>query len=324
MSNEPGQALREHPGACSTDPATRIGDHIGTRLRRIRPLYGRGRGFPPALVGNASGSSPGSWFPGLSPTRSTLGRSAGSTCGSCNGRSPTLNGRRQPSRGGTSGMIARFTDRTGHRGPLTSAIIAWARDEATRATPITWARRPTVCQVSRPDRARHRSVRRPFGRVHRRLTSHIYTDGVQEIGELLAAARRLPPQGTLRPAASETLFGSIAATGLRLSEALHLRCSDIDLGCGQLTVRQTKFCKSRLVPLHPTAVRERHIPSTPEAPFLCRRPGAGAQEHSANVFGRIRAGLGWTVRGSQGGRRLQNLGHTRLVRRPNRTRSGAP
>ena len=51
-------------------------------------------------------------------------------------------------------MIARFPDRTGHRGPLTSAIIAWARDEATRATPITWARRPTVCQVSRPDRAR--------------------------------------------------------------------------------------------------------------------------------------------------------------------------
>ena len=32
MSNEPGQALREHPGACSTDPATRIGDHIGTEL----------------------------------------------------------------------------------------------------------------------------------------------------------------------------------------------------------------------------------------------------------------------------------------------------
>ena len=32
MSNEPGQALREHPGACSTDPATRIGHHTGTEL----------------------------------------------------------------------------------------------------------------------------------------------------------------------------------------------------------------------------------------------------------------------------------------------------
>ena len=81
---------------------------------------------------------------------------------------------------------------------------------------------------------------------------HIYSE--QEIRDLLTSARHLAPHGGLRPVTYETIFGLIAATGLRLSEALHLRYGDLDFDQGVLTVRNTKFRKSRHVPMHPTVV----------------------------------------------------------------------
>ena len=63
-----------------------------------------------------------------------------------------------------------------------------------------------------------------------RLAPHIYTE--QEISELLAAAHRLQPP--LRGATYETLFGLLAATGLRVSEAVHLLDADVDLKLGLL------------------------------------------------------------------------------------------
>jgi len=87
-----------------------------------------------------------------------------------------------------------------------------------------------------------------FGGRPRRRTPYIFSPG--EIHELLAAAAALGPHGSLRPRAYVTLLGLIAATGLRISEALALRLNDItDTG---LVIRETKFRKSRLVPLHPT------------------------------------------------------------------------
>ena len=79
---------------------------------------------------------------------------------------------------------------------------------------------------------------------------HIYRD--HEVVDLLAAARGLGPAGDLRAATYETLFGLIASTGLRLSEAVHLLDADVDLMLGLLTVRQTKFNKSRQLPLQPS------------------------------------------------------------------------
>ena len=69
-----------------------------------------------------------------------------------------------------------------------------------------------------------------FGSVAQRLAPHIYTE--QEISELLAAAHRLQPP--LRGATYETLFGLLAATGLRVSEAVHLLDADVDLKLGLL------------------------------------------------------------------------------------------
>lgn len=84
-----------------------------------------------------------------------------------------------------------------------------------------------------------------------RQPPYIYTPA--EIGQLLAAARRLPCSYALRRSVYATLIGLIAATGLRVSEALDLRFDDL-LPNSVLRIRRTKFAKSRLVPVHSTTV----------------------------------------------------------------------
>lgn len=86
----------------------------------------------------------------------------------------------------------------------------------------------------------------------RRAKPYIYSDA--EITALLAAALSLPPRNALRRWTYLSLFGLIAVAGLRHSEALDLRRDDVDLDQGILTIRETKFGKSRLVPLHATTV----------------------------------------------------------------------
>lgn len=84
----------------------------------------------------------------------------------------------------------------------------------------------------------------------RRAKPYLYSDA--EISALLSAALRLPPAQGLRRWIYHCLFGLIAVTGIRHSEALHLQRKDVDLEEAILTVRETKFGKSRLVPLHST------------------------------------------------------------------------
>jgi len=85
--------------------------------------------------------------------------------------------------------------------------------------------------------------------LHRRLP-YIYAP--QEIVQLMEAARRLRESYPLRRQVYATMIGLMAATGLRISEALNLHLHDV-LPNGILQIRETKFGKSRLVPLHPTA-----------------------------------------------------------------------
>ena len=110
---------------------------------------------------------------------------------------------------------------------------------------MTWATLP-------PDRHASWALRPPAGFLPRlkRAKPYVYSDA--EIEALLAAALVLPPAGGLRRWTYHHLFGLIAVTGMRLSEAIGLRRDDVDLKEGVLTVRHAKFGKSRLVPLHPT------------------------------------------------------------------------
>jgi len=76
---------------------------------------------------------------------------------------------------------------------------------------------------------------------------HIYTNA--EIQSLLNGAARLTPVGSLRPLTFVTLIGLLYCTGLRISEALALRLVDVDLTDGILLIRDSKFRKTRAVPL---------------------------------------------------------------------------
>jgi integrase/recombinase XerD len=71
-----------------------------------------------------------------------------------------------------------------------------------------------------------------------------------DVERLVRAARTLAPEGSLQPFIYGTLFGLLASTGLRISEALNLRIEDVRPD--GLLVRNTKFGKSRLLPLHAT------------------------------------------------------------------------
>jgi integrase/recombinase XerD len=84
-----------------------------------------------------------------------------------------------------------------------------------------------------------------------RPAPYLYRD--QEILALMAAARRLRPP--LRAATFETLIGLLACTGLRIGEAIRLDREDFDSTHGVLTVRDSKFGKSREVLLHESTVR---------------------------------------------------------------------
>src|SRR6202008_3699868 len=90
-----------------------------------------------------------------------------------------------------------------------------------------------------------------FGYRKLRRIPHIYSRA--EITSLVLAATRLPSLDSLRPKTYASLISLLAATGLRISEALHLRVSDIT--ADGLLIRKTKFQKTRLVPLHDTAVK---------------------------------------------------------------------
>ena len=88
-----------------------------------------------------------------------------------------------------------------------------------------------------------------FGYRKTRRVPHIYSRN--EITHLVLAATNLPSVDSLQPRTYAALISVLAATGLRISEALHLLVSDVTPD--GLVVRQTKFQKTRLVPLHDTA-----------------------------------------------------------------------
>jgi site-specific recombinase XerD len=113
---------------------------------------------------------------------------------------------------------------------------------------------------------------------YRRVAPYIYND--EQIIRLLKVARRLPSTIGLRPHTYATLFGLYVATGLRANEALCLRREDVDLANGVLTIRDSKFGKTRFVSafVHAAgvgALRQASgslVPHARQSPLLPLRP----------------------------------------------------
>lgn len=122
---------------------------------------------------------------------------------------------------------------------------------------------------------------------YRRQVPYIYSDA--EVRELLRATTTLPSAGGLRAATYGTLLGLYASTGLRTNEALRLDREDVDLVRGVLRIRQSKFGKSRCVPLHHSTQRalaqyveqRDHLCPKPSTPgFFLSERGARISEWS--------------------------------------------
>jgi integrase len=96
----------------------------------------------------------------------------------------------------------------------------------------------------------------PLGLLpYRALRARPYLYSEEEIRQLLKAAQNLPSTYSLKPWTYRCLFGLLAVTGMRISEALNLQVKDVDWSEAVLTIHGTKFGKSRLVPLHASARR---------------------------------------------------------------------
>lgn len=150
-----------------------------------------------------------------------------------------------------------FAARAGATHITSDLALKWATEDAD-ASRSWWTRRLDMVRGF----ARYCSSRDPRTRVpppgllpHRRHRQSPYLYRDQDIRRLLSAARKLPSATGLRPHTFETLFGLYVATGLRTSEALHLDRDDVDLTQGVLTVRNTKFGKTRYAPLHSSTRR---------------------------------------------------------------------
>jgi integrase len=134
----------------------------------------------------------------------------------------------------------------------TATAIDWASQAKSVAQRHT--RHQTICrfaQYLRIEDPRHESPpANHFGYRKTRRVPHIYSR--DEIDGLVLAATRLPSSDWLLPKTYAALISLLAATGLRISEALHLLVSDIT--SNGLLIRRAKFQKTRLVPLHATAV----------------------------------------------------------------------
>lgn len=190
--------------------------------------------------------------------------------------------------------FARFAAKRRESHVRIKTAIAWA---AKGPTPPTRERRlQAVARFARHARLEDRGHEIPpqgaFARHYRgRRLPYIFTH--EELGRILAAAAQLPPPGTLRPWTYCTILGLLASTGLRVSEALALRLGDVT--ADGLVIRQTKFRKSRLVPLHETTAkalneflqRRRAIPSIDDRIFLSVRRRALAYVTTRLTFDQL-------------------------------------
>lgn len=143
-------------------------------------------------------------------------------------------------------------------------------DHITVQLALAWARQPTSVQETQ--RARRLSFVRGFARhcsgfdsrtqiptsdliTSRHIRPQPYFFSAGDIERLLEAALNLPSRDGLRRWTFHCLYGLLSVSGLRSGEARSLTLDDVDLDEGVLTIRSTKFGKSRLVPLHASTVQ---------------------------------------------------------------------
>jgi integrase/recombinase XerD len=176
-------------------------------------------------------------------------------------------------------LLSQFVDFLTCQGAMfitTEWALCWAT-QPRHVQPAEWARRLRMVrgfaqyQCAIDPRTEIPSPELLPGRPPRH-TPYLYSDA--EIAQLIDAASRLPSAAGLRAYTYATVFGLLAVTGMRISELLALDWNAVDLKDGLLTIRHTKFRKSRCLPLHPTTQqalcryghRRDHVYPIPKSP----------------------------------------------------------
>jgi integrase len=144
-----------------------------------------------------------------------------------------------------------FLERQGSSRITTPLALQWATTPQ-GVQPATWARRLSMVRrfahwLSAFDPHTEVPPARLLPARRRRRRPHIFSN--EEIGRLMIEAARRRSRTGLRALTYTTLIGLLASTGLRPGEALALDRSDVDLENGILSIRETKFGKSRFVPI---------------------------------------------------------------------------
>ncbi|NPV78664.1 MAG: tyrosine-type recombinase/integrase [Firmicutes bacterium] len=223
-------------------------------------------------------------------------------------------------------LLNDFVDYLDHVGASTvtsQLALAWAT-RPTNVHPLYWKKRlSVVCSFSRYLQTIDPSVEVPAPDLlayrYQRPTPYLYSE--TEIAGLIDAAGALSPP--LRAVTYQTLFGLLAATGMRLGEAIRLDRADVDPVTGLILIRQTKFNKSRRLPLHPTTIvalkeyaRQRdRLSGNPRAPsfFVSTRGTRLIDACVRHVFRQILGRLGLQPRAGSGRPRIHDLRHTFAV-----------
>jgi integrase/recombinase XerD len=153
-----------------------------------------------------------------------------------------------------------------------------------------------------------------------RVVPYIYSD--DDIRRIIEEAGRLGPDH--RADTYQTLIGLIAVTGTRVGEAVRLDNEDVDLDDGILTIRDTKFGKSRQAPLHPTTVdalrgyaarRDERRPSPKSTSFFTSSIGTRVlRDNVSTVFPRLVQAAGIVAGPGRRRPRAHDLRHTFAVR----------
>jgi integrase len=217
------------------------------------------------------------------------------------------------------GQYLAYLEATGHQSVTIANALAWARVPAAGGG-NWWAQRLSVVRcfasyLHALDPTHEVPPADILVRRTRRAVPYLYTD--REIWALMAATDRL--RGRLRQMTYRTLVGLLAVTGMRVGEAIRLDCTDLELAAGVVTVRDSKFGKSRELPLHPTTVaalreylriRAAHQHAAVSDALLISP--AGTRLIYCNVhatFRQLRADAGLTSRSSACRPRVHDLRH---------------
>ncbi len=148
-----------------------------------------------------------------------------------------------------------------------------------------------------------------------RAVPYLYSEA--DIAALMTAARSLTP--AIRAATYETLIGLLSVTGMRIGEVIRLDRDDIDWDQGVLTVRDSKFGRSREIPVHPSALaalrayaqrRDRLCPQPRTAAFFISPAGARLVYNTVQpTFSRIAGNAGVGPRPPLRRARLHDMRH---------------